>query len=334
MVLLGAIAAASLRSGPASMGWDRIAEVFLVESGLKDAAATDLTEQERVIIWHIRLPRVIVGALVGACLALSGTLLQGLFRNPMVSPSVIGVSAGGALGATAAIGLGLGAMSLWAVPLFSFLGALVSCWLVYLMASRHGRTPIATLLLCGIAVNSIAGALTSLVLSVSVKEWEVGRQILYWLMGSLSNRTWEHIEMITPFFVVSAVGAALFPRELNLLMTGEEPARSLGVDTRMTTRWIIVIAALAAGAAVAVSGVIGFVGLLVPHILRLLMGPDHRRLLPASLVAGAAFLMGMDLIARTMLGSEEVQLGILTAGLGGPFFLYLVLKHRKRAEQF
>lgn len=332
LLLLVATALAGIRYGVADLSYSRILEVVLVETGLRPEDQTALSAQERAIIWHIRLPRVLTGALVGAALALSGALLQGLFRNPMASPGIIGVSTGGALGATSAIALGLSSLSLWALPLMAFSGALLSGFLVYALATRHGRTPLATLLLCGLAMNSITGALTSLVLSFSVREWEIGRQILFWLMGDLSNRTWEHVAMIAPFLAVCAAASAFFPRELNLMMTGEESAMSLGVDTVRTKRLLLTVAAAAAGAAVAVAGVIGFVGLLVPHIVRLLLGPDHRQLLPASLLAGAVFLMGMDVLARILLRSQEIRLGILTSGLGGPFFLYLILRHRQRAE--
>ncbi|MGH8593415.1 MAG: FecCD family ABC transporter permease [Gammaproteobacteria bacterium] len=332
LVLLVATALAGIRYGVADLSYSRILDVVLVETGLRPEDQTALSAQERAIIWHIRLPRVLTGALVGAALALSGALLQGLFRNPMASPGIIGVSTGGALGATSAIALGLSSLSLWAVPLMAFNGALLSGFLVYALATRHGRTPLATLLLCGLAMNSITGALTSLVLSFSVREWEIGRQVLFWLMGDLSNRTWEHVAMIAPFLAVCAAASAFFPRELNLMMTGEESAMSLGVDTVRTKRLLLTVAAAAAGAAVAVAGVIGFVGLLVPHIVRLLLGPDHRQLLPVSLLAGAVFLMGMDVLARILLRSQEIRLGILTSGLGGPFFLYLILRHRRRAE--
>ncbi len=332
LLLLVATALAGIRYGVADLSYSKILDVVLVETGLRPEDKTTLSAQERAIIWHIRLPRVLTGALVGAALALSGALLQGLFRNPMASPGIIGVSTGGALGATSAVALGLSSLGLWAVPLMAFSGALLSGFLVYALATRHGRTPLATLLLCGLAMNSITAALTSLVLSFSVQEWELGRQILFWLMGDLSNRTWEHVAMIAPFLAVCAAVSAFFPRELNLMMTGEESAMSLGVDTVRIKRLLLTVAAAAAGAAVAVAGVIGFVGLLVPHIVRLLLGPDHRQLLPASLLAGAVFLMGMDVLARILLRSQEVRLGILTSGLGGPFFLYLILRYRRRAE--
>lgn len=326
LLLLLGIALLGVRYGSTEMSWSAVAGVFFGDGSI--------TGQERTIIWYIRVPRVLTGILVGAGLSISGVLLQGLFRNPMASPGVIGVSAGGALGATSALALGLGALTVWAVPVAAFCGALTAAFTVYALASRQGRTPIATLILCGMAVTAIGGALTSLILSLSVADWEIARQILFWLMGGLTDRTWQHVEMCAPLILLCS-GASLFTwRELNLFLGGEESAAALGVDTVRAKRWILTLAAGAAGAAVAVSGVIGFVGLIVPHICRLVVGPDHRRLIPLAAIGGAAFLVGMDLAARAVLGREEIRLGIVTSGLGGPFFLYLILRFRKRAEVF
>ena len=326
------LAALSVRLGVTDIDGAKILKVILSELGFLPTEAAGVSAQERAIVWHIRLPRTLTGAFVGASLALSGAMLQGLFRNPMASPVVVGVSTGGALGATGAIALGLGAASIWAVPLSAFAGALVTVLLVSLVATHKGHTPLGALILCGMAMNSIAGALTTLVLSYSVSDFEIARQILFWLMGSLTNRTWEHVLLIAPFFAASAVAAAFFGRELNLMMSGEESAMALGVDTARAKAWTLTIAAASAGAAVAVAGVVGFVGLLVPHIVRMLAGPDHRRLLPLSMVAGAVFVMGMDLLARTLSPAGEIRLGVLSASIGGPFFLYLIVKNRARAE--
>ncbi len=322
----------ALLIGPYDLSWRDALRALLAEAHLSDGGG--IGERERVVVAYIRLPRVLCGMCVGAALALSGVLLQGLFRNPMASPGLIGVSAGGALAASAAIALGWGALTIWAVPTAAFLGALACAWIVYAIASRGGRTPLATLILCGLAVNSMTGALTSLVLTLSASRWEVARQILFWTLGGLNDRGWEHVAMIAPFLVFAGLGAAFFPRELNIMMTGEEAAASLGVEVAAARRWVLVLSAAAAGSAVAVAGVVGFVGLIVPHMARLLVGPDHRALLPVSALGGALFLAAMDLLARTCAGGEEISLGILTSGLGGPFFLYLVLKHRRRAELF
>lgn len=332
VVGLACVALISIGLGASPVPWSSIGPILLRESGLRPDAAAGVSVAERAIVWHIRLPRVLVGGLVGGSLALSGALLQGLLRNPMASPGVIGVSSGAALGASVAISLGLGLVSIWAVPLFAFAGALGSAGLVYALASRGGRTQIATLILCGIAVNATAASLTSFLLSMQAQEWEVARQILFWLMGGLTNRTWEHVVVIAPSIGLCALVASFLPRELNLIAMGEESALALGVDVARVKRLTLAIAAGAAGAAVSVAGAIGFVGLVVPHVMRLLVGPDHRRLFAASLLGGALFLTAMDLIVRLLPGGEELRVGALTCGLGGPFFLALVLRHRRRGE--
>lgn len=334
ILIAGIVAAIGVRVGITDIDGGSILRIVAAELGLLSPEQTGAPAHARVIVWHIRIPRVLTGAFVGASLALSGAMLQGLFRNPMASPGVIGISTGGALGATSAIALGLGAASIWSVPCMAFAGALLAVFCVSLAATHKGHTPLGGLILCGMAVNSIAGALTTLVLSYSVNDFEVGRQILFWLMGSLTNRTWEHVMLIAPFFTASAFAAAFLGRELNLMMSGEESAMALGVDTARTKRRILIIAAAAAGASVAVAGVVGFVGLLVPHIVRMLAGPDHRRLLPASIFAGAAFVMGMDLLARTLAPAGEMRLGVLSSSVGGPFFLYLIMRNRRGAEMF
>ncbi len=328
----GIVAILGVGAGAADISWSKILEIVLAEAGL--LSPEGLTPQERTIVWHIRIPRVLTGAFAGASLALSGVMLQGLFRNPLASPVVIGVSTGGALGATSAIALGWGAASIWLVPLSAFGGALLTVLIVALVATHKGHTPLGTLILCGMAMNSVTGALTTLVLSHSVGDFELARQILFWLMGGLTNRTWEHVALVAPFFAASACAALFFGRELNLMTAGEESAMALGVDTARTKAWCLIVAAGAAGAAVAVSGVIGFVGLLVPHVVRMLAGPDHRRLLPLCMVSGAAFVMAMDLAARTISPVEEIRLGVLSSSVGGTFFLYLIVRNRARAETF
>ena len=324
-----ALAAASASHGAIDIAPGRTATILAQETGLL-AASADIPERDRVVVWFVRTPRVLAAGLVGAALALSGALLQGLFRNPLASPSVIGVSSGAALGATLAIALGLAAVSIWAVPVFACVGAALAGFVVYALATRAGRATLATLLLCGVAVNSITGAATSLVLTLSTQDWEIGQQIVFWLMGGLANRTWEHVGILLPFLAVAVAIGSGFTRELDVMLTGEESALALGVDTAHTQRWVLVAASGAAGAAVAVAGVLGFVGLIVPHMVRLVYGPGHRSLLPASLWAGAGLLILMDWLSRAVLAPREISLGILTAGLGGPFFLYLLLRYRKR----
>ncbi len=288
-----------------------------------------ITESQQVIVWLIRTPRVIVAALVGAALAMAGAQMQGLFQNPLASPDIVGTSSGGALGAVIALATGLASRSLFYLPIFAFLGAFLALFTVYALATRRGSTPVATLLLAGVALNALIGAMTSFVITVAWVEYEVAREIIFWLMGGLDSRTWTHVWIALPSIMVGSVIALFYTRELDILLMGQETAYSLGVEVEQVKRIVLTSAALLTGAAVAVSGVIGFVGLIIPHIVRLISGPKHRSLVPASALTGATFLILADLLARTLHRPEEIRLGILTAAFGAPFFLYLLLRPRR-----
>jgi iron complex transport system permease protein len=294
----------------------------------REAAASWETD----VIFQLRLPRVLVAALVGAGLAVSGCCLQGLFNNPLASPDILGVSSGAALGAVIAISLGLDAMHLMFLPGAAFVGALGAALAVYFVATRHGRTPVATLLLAGVAINALLGAGVSFVVSQSMEEVEGARRIVYWLIGGLDSRHWNHVWMATGPVVVGTVLAVFLARDLNSLALGEETARSLGVSVQRFKIEVLVLAAVVTGASVAVSGVLAFVGLVVPHLVRILVGPDHRRLLPACALGGATFLILMDSISRVVARPGEIRIGILTSLVGGPFFLALLMWHRRKTE--
>lgn len=327
----GVLLVASLGLGPVAITPGEIAQVLLGELGFGDGVDD---ARVRAILWHLRLPRALVAGLVGGSLALSGVILQAIFRNPMASPGVLGTTSGGAFGACLAIALGFATTSVWSLSLFAFAFALATTLLVFALATRDGRTPIATLLLCGIAVNAIASSATSLVLTLASDDWEVGRRILFWLMGGLENRTWEHVVVVAPALAVACVAAGLRTTELDLLLLGEESASALGLDAQRTKRWLLVVAAGCAGFAVSVAGMIGFVGLVVPHVVRILVGPEHRRLVGASVLCGAAFLMAMDLATRLAPFGASLRVGIVTSGIGGVFFLVLVLRQRRAVELF
>lgn len=297
--------------------------VFAKLLGLSSGAAP----ASEAIIWGVRMPRVAAAGLVGLALATSGAAMQALFKNPLASPDLIGVSTGGAVGAVAAIFLGWSLVSPWLMPAAAFAGALAAAALVYALGTRAGRTDIATLLLAGVAVSAFGGALISLL--YHFVDDGVLRQIVYWLMGNLGGKRWEHVLAMAPFVGVGAMGLVLFSSELNMLMGGEDDAKAMGVAVERTKRWVLVLVALSTGAAVSVAGIIGFVGLIVPHILRLVIGPDHRWLLPASGLAGAAFLILADLAARTVFSPVELRTGIVTALCGAPFFLHLLMKRRE-----
>jgi iron complex transport system permease protein len=284
------------------------------------------------VICDVRLPRALVGLLVGGGLALSGTALQALFRNPLADPGVLGVSSGAALGAVVALYANLVALSALALPLLAVAGALVTALCVYALATRRGQTPKDSLLLAGIALGSLNGAAVSLLLSLSLANYEIGRRLLFWLMGGLDGRTWDHVILAAPLVLLGAAILFAHGRELDALLLGETHAASVGVDVPRLRKRLILATSLITGAAVAVSGAIAFVGLIIPHALRLALGPGHRRLLPTSVVAGGAFLLLCDLIARTAIAPEEIRLGVITAALGAPFFLFLFVTRTAEAH--
>ena len=288
---------------------------------------------DQVIVWLIRVPRVIVAAFVGAGLAVAGVVMQGLFRNPLAEPNVIGVGSGAVLGAVIVFTTGLAVQFAVALPIAAFCGALLSLLVVYIIATRGGATPVPALLLSGIALAALLSALSSLLISLSVVNWQVAQEIVFWMMGGLDARSWTHVWLSAPFIVVGIVISLVYARDLDLLVQGEEAAAALGVDVEASKRILIVVAALLTGSCVAVAGVIGFVGLIVPHVIRLIIGPLHRRLVLTSALAGASFLILCDLLARTVHPPTEVRLGIITAACGAPFFLLLLVRKYREVSQ-
>lgn len=289
-----------------------------------------VSPQFEAIIWSVRLPRVISAGLVGLCLGICGAAMQGFFRNPMASPGITGVSSGASMGAVAAIFLGWSSTNPWFLPAGAFVGALLATLTVYSLATRSGRTDTATLLLAGVAMSSFFSAGISLL--YHFVDDGILRQIVFWLMGNLGGKRWEHVALLTPFAAIGSMAIWAFSRDLNIMMLGDDEARSLGVNVERSKRCLIVLVSLVAGAAVSVAGMIGFVGLIVPHILRHLTGPDHRWLLPASALGGAILLILSDLVARTAFAPIELRPGIVTAILGVPFFLYLLAKRRDMVQ--
>lgn len=285
---------------------------------------------ERAVVLDVRLPRVIVALLGGAALGLSGAAMQGLFRNVLAEPGVLGVSSGATLGAVTAL-YAAGAGSILAVPAAAFLGALGCAALVYRLASAGGRAHTASLLLAGVAVSGVAGALASMVLSIAVADWELGRQMLSWMMGGLEGRTWSHAAIAAPPVVMGGVLLAVRARELDALALGEESATSLGVDVPRLRRVVLALVALATGATVAVMGTIAFLGLMAPHVVRRIVGPAHGRVLPASAIAGGIGLVAADALCRAVAGSLDLRPGVVTAMVGGPFFLWLLVRQKSVA---
>ena len=280
------------------------------------------------VIWSVRLPRALVGFLVGGGLAVAGAALQGLFRNPLADPGLLGVSPGASLGAVLVIYGGLAARAVWALPAGAFGGAATNALLVFVIAARRGRGRVftGTLLLVGVALSALAISFTTFILSASLSSYDVGRQIVYWLLGGLEGRTWDHLLLGAPAIFVGGAAILAQARELDALLLGELAAASVGVDVPRVRVRVVVATALVVGAAVAVAEPIGFVGLIVPHVLRLVVGAGHRLLVPLSFVGGGVFVVAADIVARTLLAPAEIPVGIVTAALGTPFFLALLVR--------
>lgn len=290
---------------------------------------SNIPDSSKTIIWNIRLPRVLLGALVGASLSIAGAAFQGMFKNPMADPYVIGISSGAALGATLAIvfKINVNILRIPTITVFAFAGALIAVSIVYSIAKVKNKVPVTTLLLAGVAVGQFLTAIMSFLMVIFDKDMV---KITYWTLGSLSGKGWDPVISISIPIIACMIAISFFARDLNILLTGEESAQSLGVDVEKTKTYILLLGTLITAISVSVSGIIGFVGLIIPHIVRLLIGPDHRVLLPASALLGGIFMIFADTIARTLISPVEIPVGIITALFGGPFFIYL-LKSKKKS---
>jgi iron complex transport system permease protein len=281
------------------------------------------------VLADIRLPRLLVAMFGGAALALAGAVMQATFRNPLASPDLVGTAAGAALGGALAIVFDLAAVSLLVVPLASLAGASVVTALVFVLARAHGRFAIATLLLAGIALNTLVGAVTSFVVTFSFDNYTASSRVLFWLMGGLEARTFEHAAITALGCLAFAAMVAPRARELDLLTLHDDSAHSLGVDAARARRWLVWCACGLTATTVANTGGIALVGLVVPHLARLLVGPLHRRLLPTAALLGALLLVGSDLACRLAPPDANLRLGVVTALLGAPYFLLLLVRHRR-----
>ncbi len=279
-------------------------------------------EMAITILWDIRLPRTLVGVAAGAGLAASGVVMQAFFRNSLASPGLLGVSSGASLGAVIALAFAGASTTLWTVPLAALMGGFMATAAVMFMARRGASSE--HLLLCGVALNALFGAGTSFILGVFANQVQVGAQIIYWLLGGIENRTWEHVWMSLPMVALSCVLLLPLGRSMNLLALGETGAQSLGVNVRRLKWELIALSTLLTALATAVSGIVGFVGLVTPHLLRLALGPDHRRLLPLAMLAGASMVLLCDLPTRFL--SANLRLGVMTSLVGGPFLLFMLRK--------
>lgn len=328
VTLLLAMALSMTTGASGASAWNVVQAMILGAQGDDGALLRDFA-----VVLNIRLPRMLLGVLIGAGLAVSGLLMQGLFRNPLADPGLVGVSSGSALGAVGMIVLGTTALAplaqalgIWALPAAAFLGGLLTTAILYRVATRSGQTAIATMLLAGIAIGALAGALSG-VLVYLASDSQL-RDLTFWGMGSLAGATWLKVAAAGPIILAALIASAFLAKALNALTLGEATAAHLGIPVQRFKLATIVAVAAATGASVAVSGGIGFVGIVVPHLLRLVIGPDHRYLLPATALLGASFLLAADALSRTIVAPAELPIGIVTAAVGGPFFLWILLRRR------
>lgn len=313
----------------------QVISILLAELGIN--IGVEFEARQEAVLMVIRLPRVVMGILIGASLAVSGAAIQGLFRNPLADPGLIGISSGAALAAALMIVLGStvlsGVVALLgdlALPIAAFTGGVLTTLIIYQLSSVNGQTRVATMLLAGIAVNAIAGA--GIGMMVFIANDDQLRDITFWSLGSLGRASWDTVLAMLPFLLLALIPLPFLARSLNALLLGEAEAGHLGINVERVKTVVIIMVALAVGAGVAVTGIIGFVGLVVPHLMRLFAGPDHRVVLPGSALLGASLLVGADLLARTVAIPAEIPIGIVTALVGGPFFLYLLLRDRTKGH--
>lgn len=320
-----------------SLGWGAASDTDVLGALLAGVGFGEVDTRDFVIVWEIRLPRVLTGILVGASLAVSGAVMQGLFRNPLADPGLVGVSAGAGLGAVIAIVLG-GLLPLsvqavagyYLVPFSAFFGGWLTTILLYIVATRNGRTSVATMLLAGIALGALTGAVTGLLVYYATDDQL--RDLTFWGLGSVAGATWVKFWAAAPLIALALIVAPFMARSLNALALGEAGAAHLGINVQLMKRIAILSVAGSVGASVAVTGGIGFVGIVVPHLLRLVQGPDHKGLLVNAALLGAVMLLVADGISRTVIAPAEMPIGIITAVIGGPFFLWVLLKNRNLVD--
>lgn len=343
-ILLLCVVVVATAIGPANISVDKVALIIISDIVSKIPYLSDQvhitktwTDGEAGIIMLVRLPRVILGLLVGATLAVAGVASQAIFKNPMADPYILGVSSGAAFGAAVVIDFGLSAMSV-AIPLLvitlkfgalqlgAFLGGIVAAFIVFNIGRKGDKFPIETLLLAGIAVSAFFSAMTSFLMYIGGHTLS---QVVYWVMGALWNGSWNDIWLMLPMALIGSIIIFSFSRDLNTLLLGDEAATHLGTNVQLLKGGIMALMSLITAAAVSVSGIIGFVGLVTPHIMRLIVGPDHRILIPSSVLAGAMFLTLADTFSRIIIQPTEVPVGIITALIGAPFFIYLLSRKKK-----
>ena len=327
-IALAVVAFGSLTFGQIDVPLESCLAIVCHKFALPFFSANDFTREQVSVIWFIRMPRMLVGLLVGATLGISGAVMQGIFSNPLADPGLIGVSAGAATGAVLSIALGSATSSMYTMPAFAFCGSICAVCLTVFLAMRNGKIPVMTLLLAGVAVGMLLGAMTSGLLTF-MNEQKL-QQYLFWMVGGLDYRRWEHVYLAVGPVLTGICIMLLMARHLNILVLGETEAKAVGMPVTAFRMGLLFVSAMTTATSVCVSGSIGFVGLVIPHMMRMLLGPDHRILLPASALGGAMFLVFCDTLGRTIIPPAEVRVGIMTALLGTPYFLYLLRRMRQQ----
>ena len=327
-ILLLAVSCFSLTFGQIDVLFVNTMAILCDKLHLPFFTDVEYTKEELAVIWFIRLPRMLVGVLVGAALGISGAVMQGIFSNPLADPGLIGISSGAATGAVVSIALGAATSSMFAMPAFAFCGSILAVCLTVFLAMRNGKVPVMTLLLAGVAVGMLLGAVTSGLLTF-MNEQKL-QQYLFWMVGGLDYRRWEHVYLAVGPVLTGIVIMLLLARHLNILVLGETEAKAVGMPVVKFRMGLLFVSAMTTATSVCVSGNIGFVGLVIPHMMRMLLGPDHRVLLPASALGGAMFLVFCDSLGRIVMPPAEVRVGIMTALLGTPYFLYLLRRMQKQ----
>ncbi|WP_029263092.1 MULTISPECIES: FecCD family ABC transporter permease [unclassified Microbacterium] len=328
IVALAITCVVSITSGQYDLSPTSLVGVLLRGIGI-DTAWAPSASTDYGVIFNLRMPRIVLGLLVGAALAVSGVLMQAIFGNPLADAGVVGVSSGAALGAAASITFGLATFGMWTTPAFAFLGGLIAVFSVYFISRSGGRTEVVTLLLTGIAINAIAGA--GMAFFTFLGTTSTREQIVFWQLGSLNGALWPNIQLVAPLVLIGVVVALIVAPSLDLFALGERTARHLGVNVELLRIVVIVTVALLVCAAVAFAGIIGFAGLVVPHLMRMLIGPAHLPLVIVSALGGALLIAVADLVARTAVPLADLPIGMITSLVGGPFFLWLLVRTRRRS---
>ena len=322
--LLIIVSVISLSSGAVSTTFQETINYifsFILSSG-------EIDPIKEKVISNIRLPRIILSILVGASLAVSGASLQGIFKNPMADPGIIGVSSGAAVGAVTILSLGFASYSILMIPIFSFIGGLSAAFIVFVISRLASNSSSSSFILSGLAVSTFLNSIISLIRLSSKKFGEL-TSILNWLAGGFQDSRWEHVYMTFPIILLALPFLMIYSNKINILSLSDDSAKSLGLNVNKDKLIILILATLVTSVSVAVSGILAFVGIMIPHITRLLVGPDNRVVIPVSALIGSLFILSGDLLARTIMLPNEIRLGVITSFIGAPYFIFLLIKQRK-----